>query len=67
MASGFSFYMGKFVTVFCRDKTEFKGTLVNIDNFGNLDLIVSMEEGKMKFTILRPFIIAVGSIVEKII
>lgn len=65
MAEGFQFFIGKFVVAYCAGGQEIKGTLVNIDKFGNADIISETVEGRMKLTISRPHLIAMGAILDK--
>lgn len=69
MADGTDYYIGKFITAYCTDGRTFHGTLLNIDKYGNIDIVgkESPESDKMKFTILRQHLIAVGTVLEKII
>lgn len=69
MAEGTDFYLGKMVEVHCDSGEIFHGTLLNIDKYGNLDIVSkeSPESDRKKFTIMRQKVVAVGTILEKII
>lgn len=62
---GVDFYLGKFVKVFCEDKMEIEGTLINVDKYGNLEIVHTENGERDKFTIFRPKIIAVKTVLEK--
>lgn len=62
---GTNFYMGKYIEIICDTGIIFKGTLVNIDKYGNLELIESIAGERFKISVFRPKAIAIKHALEK--